>query len=179
MIWYRDPTAAFASDQLHRFLPTPSMTVPEQLNAIVRLAAYYAVAVVALTRSTRPLGLLAVVAGVTVAVNEARERSSGVEGFGFAPVAACVPPSRDNPFMNLSLNDMRFAPARPAACDATDPAVQAQIAGALSPMPTDDHFAMGRTDRQFYTMPCTTAANRQVEFADWLYKKDGKTAKGY
>ena len=38
---------------------------------------------------------------------------------------------------------------------------------------SDDIFDKKNLERQFYTMPISTIPNKQIDFANWLYKLDG------
>lgn len=180
--WYRDPVAAFSEGRALQFFPTREMDVAGQLNATFRFALYYGALASLLSRSLRPARLTLVVAMATAALFEARAgmRSASAETFlgGLLPEARppCVAPTVDNPFMNVALGDR---PDRAPACDVTEGGTKVAMERAFPSVPSDDHFAGGRTDRQFYTMPSTTVPNDQGGFADALYRRTGPSAKGY
>jgi hypothetical protein len=169
MIWYKDPAAAFGPKELHIFFPTRQMALPQQLNAMLRLCVYWSVAVALITRDPKYLVPIALAAVATFAINEAyvARGSPGAEAFRGGP--ACVPPTDSNPHMNVMLSDYTVDPGRAAACDVTDPAVQAAVVDRMPALPQDDPFADGRTDRQFYTMPVTTIPNDQEGYRNFLY----------
>jgi hypothetical protein len=170
-IWYKDPLGAFGPAVLHRFFPTRQMSLPQQLNAVVRLVAYWCLAVTLVQRDLRHMLPLLAVAVATVAIHEAYARNQGTVSEKFLGRLArpCQRPTDDNPHMNVMWGDYTGAPDRSPACDVTDPAVQAAVQTHTARLPQDDPFTDGRTDRQFYTMPSTTIPNDQDGYAAFLY----------
>lgn len=82
-------------------------------------------------------------------------------------------PTRDNPFMNtLPMSMDRDPEAELADPDRSYDTIQHHIEEAFSQgMYRDfsDVFGRESSQRQFYTVPNTAKANRQEEFANWLY----------
>jgi hypothetical protein len=171
-IWYRDPLAAMGPKALHKFFPTTHMHIRDQLNAVVRFALYYSIALMLVTRRLGCLRIFIAVALLSVIVYEVYRRRGPL---GLVDTAhfeqngvRCSPPSRDNPHMNVMLADYS-KPQRPPACDVTIPSIAARVVAATPPVPNDDPFSEGRMDRQFYTMPNTTIPNDQSGYVDFLY----------
>lgn len=171
-IWYRDPLAAFGPESLHKFFPTTQMHLREQLNAAVRFALYYSIALTLVTRRVGAMRIFVAVALLSVGVYEVYQRR---EALGLTDTshftqngAPCSRPTPDNPHMNVMLGDYD-APGRAAACDVTIPLVAAATTAATPPVPSDDPFSEGRMDRQYYTMPNTTIPNDQAGYIDFLY----------
>jgi hypothetical protein len=85
-----------------------------------------------------------------------------------------------NPFNNILVNEITYAPTRAEAPDITSP--QAKIA--LDDFfrvqwysdPTDV-FGKSQSQREFVTAPVTTIPNDQGSYQDWLYRIPGKTCK--
>ena len=146
------------------------MSLTQQLNALFRLALYYSVIMVLLTRRPMHLTVLLTTSALTALVFELSGRK---EAFFVGAKPKCALPSKDNPFMNLLIGTNRDA----AACDPLSAGVKARIALADRTPPTDGPFEHGRTDRAFYTMPNTEVPNRRDELAQWLYsgQKDRTT----
>jgi hypothetical protein len=171
-IWYRDPLSAFGQKSLHKFFPTTQMHLREQLNAVVRFALYYSIALTLATRRVGAMRIFAAVALLSVIVYEVylRRMTLGLaDASHFVQNGApCSRPTPDNPHMNVMLSDYA-APNRAAACDVTIPLVAAATSAATPPVPSDDPFSEGRMDRQFYTMPNTTIPNDQAGYVDFLY----------
>lgn len=155
------------------------MTLEEQLNAVVRLAVYWSVAVTLIKKNVRYMLPAVLVCAATVVIHEvvrSRGADALTEKYAGVPVAPCRMPTVDNPHMNVMMGDYLNLPEgspivanRPAACDVTDPLVQRVVDASVPSLPQDDPFADGRTDRQFYTMPSTTIPNDQKGYREFLY----------
>jgi hypothetical protein len=123
---------------------------------------------------------------VTFAVNEAfisRGVDKLAEQYSGYTAAPCVPPTDNNPHMNVMLGDYINMPNRPSACDVTNPVVKQAVRANIPDLPQDDLFSDGRMDRQFYTMPSTTIPNDQTGYRNFLFgdvmKPTVKTQHGY
>lgn len=84
----------------------------------------------------------------------------------------CVKPTLNNPFMNVTYVDQLDNPNREEACDISDPEIKKDIEDKFMNnlfRDVNDLFGKNNSQRQFYTMPSTTVANKQDEFARWLY----------
>lgn len=163
MIWYRDLAGAFNRDSAHKFVPLRTMNLTQQLNAAFRLSVYYAVIMTLLTRKTVHLTAAVIMGVLTAAVHEMSAR----ENFWSDPPAACVQPSKGNPYMNLTLADLERRPRRPAACAPLAATTAAAIDALDARPPTDGPYE--EHGSRFYTMPVTTAMNDQEGFAKALY----------
>lgn len=185
-IWYKDPVFAFGPNELHMFFPTRKMTLQQQLNSVMRLSIYWSIAVTFIKRDVRYMLPLVLTALVTFAVNEAfvsRGVDRMAEQYTGHIAAPCVPPTDNNPHMNVMLGDYIDMPNRPSACDVTNPVVKQAVRANTPDLPQDDPFADGRMDRQFYTMPSTTIPNDQTGYRNFLFgdvmKPTVKTQHGY
>lgn len=113
------------------------------------------------------------------------EGKKGREGF---VVSQPVPDFNDvgvvgapaNPFNNVLVSDIHYAPTRPAAPDITSTDAKITLDDLFRVQwysdPTDV-FGKSQSQRQFVTQPVTTIPNDQGSFQDWLYKIPGKTCK--
>ena len=84
----------------------------------------------------------------------------------------CTKPTRNNPFMNYTVNEILDNPTRPAACDYTDPKVNKELEDHFNYnlyKDIDDLFDKNNSQNRFVTMPFTTIPNDQGGFARWLY----------
>jgi hypothetical protein len=82
----------------------------------------------------------------------------------------CTAPTRDNPFMNVTVNQYSDNPQRSAACNPQK--VSADIEQNFNHdlyKDAGDIFSKENYQRQFYTMPSTTNPNKQGDYARWLY----------
>ena len=179
-IWYRDLRGFLADDKLSDFWPRPKRPLAEQVNAGVRFVTYYAFVLFVLRRNVNVLFLWLVTAGLSYVVFESHrldarnirgvmERLNVEKG---PDGTMCVPPTRDNPFMNVTLSDYETFPNRPKACRVTSRYTKSRAEREFDHnlyVEDDDIFRRKSSSRQFYTTPSTTIPNDQTAFAKWCY----------
>lgn len=186
-IWYEDPAGFLTSDNLIKFIPDKDMTFEEQLNAVVRLTLYFSI-VILIVRGTPQIMFVPLAAMLFTYVlysNDVRQKQNKKRVLEKLNVRkthrgeVCVRPTPDNPFMNVSLSDLRDFPSRPAACDVSQSIVKKDVERYFNkglPRDIGDIFHKQASDRQYFTNPVTTIPNDQSGFASWLYQT-GKTCK--
>lgn len=85
-----------------------------------------------------------------------------------------------NPFNNVLVNEITYAPTRSEAPDITTPAAKVALDDFFRVQwysdPTDV-FGKSQSQREFVTAPVTTIPNDQGSYQDWLYRIPGKTCK--
>lgn len=164
-IWYRDLAAAFRLPHALRFVPQKDMSTREQLNSVFRLAVYFSVIMVGLTRKAS-YALVALGVGlVTALVNESSGAAAREAGEDFR-VRACTPPTPNNPYMNFV--HTVDAPLRAPACQSWTFPTRGDAprkGGAPKHLRPRDDWEFDR----FYTMPSTTGVSDQRQFANFLY----------
>lgn len=182
-IWYRDLGNFMRGNRVSHFIPLGSMTLVEQLNAILRFALYFSVVIFTVRRDLRlfyfPIGT----AGVTyiiMLVHEKKqlERREMFKRFGIREEGTCTLPTDNNPFMNVLMNEYAENPRRKPACE-YDGTVKKDMKKRFNRnlyRSVGDIFQKGASDRQYYTTPSTTIPNDQETFASWLYGR-GATCK--
>lgn len=190
-IWYEDLNVLVDKSKLSKYIPLNSYTKNEKLNAIMRFSLYLSVLLIILTAQVNYIFILIVVGILTYTVDFSYEEKENKKMEKFEDykkmkkdkhikkrnikpknyVRKCVLPTEHNPFMNFMVSDKRD---RKRACKTYN---NEEIEGLM-----DDKFSVGlfkdidsvysneNSQREFYTMPNTEAANRQGEFADWCYK---------
>ena len=173
--WYDDMYILF--DDLQSFYPTEEMDFDARLNAIMRMAIYAGVILTLLTANYLFLFIPIGVSLFTITLyNKFR---TNFENF-FSEVAnkQCTVPTDDNPFMNF--NQITDDRCRTPAC--------ASFNNTLLKKDIEEKFQVGlyrdatdiygkeNNQREYYTMPCTTAVNDQTAFAKWCYET-GPTCK--
>ena len=184
-IWYQDLGGFMSSTEaLYSFIPLPNMSLAEQLNAILRFAIYYGVAVFIFQGTTKALLIPFVVAAITYGVfkhtDEMHKNETDAmqtQNISIDPQTKrhCTLPTKENPFMNILQTDYAKNPNRPAACDITRPSIRKKIdklylnEGLYNKTDTTDIFGRNTGMRQFYSNPSTTIPNDQGAFAKWLY----------
>jgi hypothetical protein len=158
--WYDDPSILFTKDTWYTFVPTPTMTVPEALNAVVRFAVYLSVLLFATSIDPWYLMLIPLVMGVTVFLNYwFPEVKKMTEGFVTSYVGEDKTlPTADNPFMNAPLSDIHVNNDRPPAADITKMDVRDKVNEAFAQtsniyMDTTDVFDLVQGQRNFHTVP--------------------------
>jgi hypothetical protein len=118
--------------------------------------------------------------GFVVAEPKGGFNATGVSGnpVGSGSMAAVGNPS--NPFNNVLVSDIVYAPTRTEAPDITTPEAKIALDDFFRVQwysdPTDV-FGRSQSQREFITMPSTTIPNDQGSYQDWLYKIPGKTCK--
>lgn len=89
-------------------------------------------------------------------------------------------PTAANPFMNVSPDEIKYNPTRPAAANINGADVNDTLDAFFrvqwSSDPTDV-FGRNQSQRQFVAMPSTSIPNDAGSFQNWLYRIPGKTCK--
>ena len=159
--WYDDPSVLFRSDTWSRFVPTPKMSVPDALNAVVRFSAYLSVLLFLTSLDPWYLLIVPVVMGLTIFLRGwFPEAKKMVESFVSSYVGEDETlPTPDNPFMNAPLTDILDNPNRPPApADVTTKEVRAKINAAFAKtsnmyLDTTDVYDLVQSQRNFHTVP--------------------------
>lgn len=89
-------------------------------------------------------------------------------------------PTAENPFMNVSIPDIKYDPKRPAAANISAPKVSDALDAFFRVQWTSDPtdvFGRTQSQRQFVAMPSTSIPNDQESYQNWLYRIAGKTCK--
>lgn len=85
-----------------------------------------------------------------------------------------------NPFHNVLVDEIKYAPTRPPAPDITTPERKTALDEFFRVQwysdPTDV-FGKAQSQREFISAPSTTIPNDQESYQNWLYKIPGKTCK--
>jgi hypothetical protein len=83
----------------------------------------------------------------------------------------CRSPTKDNPFMNGSVEDI--GKYSPIACNSDDEDIKSQITEKFNEdlfKNTTDLFEHKNAERQFYTVPVPNGIPDTIKFANWTYK---------
>jgi len=158
--WFSDPSSLFTKDSWSVFVPTPTMTVPEALNAVVRFSVYLAFLLFLTSMDPWYLLIIPLVMGISILLNAWFPTAKKItEGFVSSYVGTEETlPSADNPFMNAPLTDIQDNPDRPPAADVTRLDVRDKVNAAFAQtsniyMDTSDVFDLVQGQRNFHTVP--------------------------
>jgi hypothetical protein len=158
--WYSDPSVLFRSDTWIQFVPTPAMTVPEALNAIVRFSVYLSALLFLTSLDPWYILIIPLVMVITIGLNAWFPQAKKMtESFVSSYVGTEeTMPSHDNPFMNASLAEIHVNNNRPPAADVTRLDVRDKVNQAFAQtsniyMDTSDVFDLVQAQRNFHTVP--------------------------
>ena len=187
-IWYEDIYQFVHIANLPKFVPMPSMTLAEKLNASLRFSIYFAIILFLAQHQPNVFFVPVFVAIFTYGLfafydaNTKAEKdmlmSLNLSKCGPKKREACVLPTHDNPMGNILISDIVLNPDRPAACSITTSNVKKRAEKIMNSLykDVDDIWSAKTSTRTFYQTPIQTIPNKQTEFAEWLYKT-GKTCK--
>jgi hypothetical protein len=195
-IWYKNIVSFFSPDNVLDFIPSSKMNYTEKLNTILRLSLYISIVSYLATNDFRSIGLFVIVAIVTFFMNHVDENTEKYQDTMFTHLdndndndnanvskrkilkKKCTKPTKENPFMNVMMNEYSDNPQRDAACDVSE--VHKYVDEYFNEdlfRSVDDIYNKNSSVRQYYTTPNTTIPNDQEGFANWLYKFPEKTCK--
>jgi hypothetical protein len=193
-IWYKNIVDFFDIHNLLHFYPTSEMNFSEKLNSVLRLSGYLSIIIYSLKNDYRSSFIFIMTAFVTFImfvldenkekyVNENRKHDMYDDSYESDEIEYdkknCTKPTRENPFMNVMMNEYEENPKRHKACEPTiivNKYIDEYFDEDLY-RTTDDIYNKNASERQYYTMPSTEIPNDQDKFANWLYGINEKTCK--
>lgn len=175
--WYEDPSILLNINRITEFFPTDTMTYSEKLNSIFRLSILISLILMIIRKNYLYL-YIAILGGFFTYLLDKNKNNEDFEHLNNSnnnikndKQKNCNPPTKDNPFMNLLLSDIKYDPNH-KACDKTY-GVKNDINKYFDHnlyKDVGDVFNNNNSQRQYYTTPSTTLPNDQTSFANWLYK---------
>jgi len=178
MIWYEDPIKFLINkDNWFSIIPDSDMSLENQLNSLVMFSIYFAMIMLIIRNDTRILYIVIFTCLLTwmfhkhkVSENFAQKDLYNKMNIGKDPIndKYCVKPTKNNPFMNVSLKDYDEFPNRPSACKDNDDVVN-DLFKQGAPVDETDVFGVKGGDRQFFTNPSTTIPNDDNAFRNFLF----------
>lgn len=191
MIWYKDFNNFLDTNTVLDVVPTEKMTFTEKLNALFRFSIYASIILYAISNNSKSFLLMIIFGGITYALyvtetkehlelndkidNNLEENKKSLKSLK----KECTVPTKNNPFMNVLINEYEENPTRKKACF-----INKQVGEYVDKYfnedlyrSVDDIYQKNASERQYYTMPSTEIPNEQDKFAKWLYGIDGKTCK--
>ena len=203
IFWSDSPYVLIEKDNLIKFFPKKNETDIQRLNAIARLSLYVSIVLIFYKSDITYINIFIGALIFTYYIhkyksdneksNEKSEIKTITKDTSNSNIEAlenqtneCTMPTKNNPFMNLTMADLNnidektgLTVDRAPACDITDPKVKEEIDDKFNDglfRDVNDIFGKMNSQRQFYTMPSTGLVNRQDDFAKWLYLNE-KTCK--
>jgi hypothetical protein len=166
-LWYKNPSILFKN--YNQFFPKNTMNKNEKINAIARLAVYYAVLIIGLKMDSKWLAVSVVLLVLTLFLGQS-------DNFDTTNENNCVKPTKENPFMNFTVGDLLENPNRPKACPVSKVRdEQLKLFRSNNIFPDDtDLWGNYINDRNFYTLPSTEIVNDQTGFANFLFGDFGR-----
>lgn len=180
VIWYLNLNDFLLNkDTIMDIIPDKSYSLEEQLNSAMRFAIYFTVLLFIVKRDYRVIYFAVFVAFITWLIYN-QYKQDGVEKrelfdkMGIKEDSkqnACIKPTAENPFMNVSNVDYADFPNRPKACTILNSKKESSDFFEKDlHREDDDIYKKGGSTRQFFTMPFTTIPNDRKSFQEWLYK---------
>jgi hypothetical protein len=160
----------FNKDKYLEFYPTKNMSKLDKSHAIARFAIYYGILIYIFDLDSKWLSISAMLLILSLYLTSVDT---------FVSTDKCTKPTSNNPFMNFIFGDEID---KSKACELTEDVRNEQIKLFRNESLLDktDLYGKNSSDRNFYTMPSTTALNDQEGFARFMYgdfnhcKADGK-----
>ena len=160
--WIADPSVLFRQDTWLAFVPTPSMTVDQSLNAVVRFVTYLSALLFLCSMDFRYILYIPVTMLVTVALHKwfpvAKEMFQGSPFVSSYVGTAKTQPTVDNPFMNPTLVDINENPNKPPPTDITTREARDKVNASFAQtsnlyMDTSDVYANMQSQINFHSVP--------------------------
>lgn len=178
--WYNDISIILNKNRLDEFFPITSMTLEEQLNALVRLLLYLSIILLLFRKNINYVYLFLFGLVFTFLIykySKNNSKKTSVENFYpfFDKKVKYIKPTIDNPFMNIEFDDYIKRPNRETITKLNNydnKKINKLIENKFNfnlYKDASDIFSKNNSQRQFYTMPVTTIPNKQTKFAKWLY----------
>lgn len=178
MIWYEDPIKFLTNkDNWFSIIPDSDMSLESQLNSLVMFSIYFAIIILIVRNDTRVLYIVVFTCLLTWMFHRHKVSENFAENALYDKMNIhkdainekyCVKPTKDNPFMNVTLKDYDDFPNRPSACKDNNGEVD-RLYKQGAPVDDTDVFGVKGGDRQFFTNPSTTIPNDVNSFRDFLF----------
>lgn len=177
--WSQEISILWNKKRWIEFFPTKDMNEIEKLNAIARLFIYTSILLLVYKGEIWPLYIAIFGLGITLFLYKTLgSTSSSDKHISKAELSIindknndkCTRPTKDNPFMNVTVNEYMDDPTRPEACEyeKVKPNVETHFDHNLY-KDINDLFDKNNSQRMYYTAPITTVPNDQGGYAKWLY----------
>ncbi|XWV26455.1 hypothetical protein QJ857_gp0614 [Tupanvirus soda lake] len=188
VFWLEDPTILFRDGNYYRIFPTSGMTKIQMLNSLTLFFLYLTILFLLFCDNSEYIyipiiAIIIIIFLYFIQKNDHNETSKEYFNKNTEDIfnkklqnetkkRYCQKPTRDNPFMNITLADLMDDPERDSACIEPKDINKEMINKYNDKIFNDinDVYERGHAQRQFYTMPVTSIPNDQTAFAKWLYE---------
>lgn len=167
-------------------IPTENMTLEEKLNTISRLILFIGIISAFIFNDSRYILFIIIMLTISIVIYNfqnnnllSAEKFLEDKNLDIIDNKICTKPTVDNPFMNPTLNDIKYNSNKPNACSIDNSKINNLINDSFYSRvfrEAGDIYGKLSSERQFYTVPSTSIPNDQTSYAEWLYKR-GKTCK--
>ena len=195
-IWFKDFPHFFTKENYIHFFPSKGMSFTEQLNALTRLSIYFSIVIFVIKQNSHIFFVPIFMAGFTYFLYTIDSNNKTSETLYLDSKAQfkdkntdeiCSKPSKNNPFMNVLMNEYNDNPERKQACNISRSDIKATTKKMFNTnlyRDVDDIFQKNASDRNYYTNPVTTIPNDMAAFAKFLYPlpktcKEGSSTQCY
>lgn len=162
-------------------IPNNYMTAEEKLNAIIRLIMFIGIIATLVFNDSRYILFVIIIMIISIILyNYQHEKIVQTEKYlnsnnlDIVDNKKCVKPSKDNPFMNPNILNIKMGEEQYQACSIEKPHINEGMKKYFYTnilRETDDIYDKSLLERQFYTVPSTSIPNEREKLGDWLYNR--------
>jgi hypothetical protein len=194
--WFEDPLILLKQKYIMELIPKNEMSRNQKLNAVMRVVLGLTIIGYAISRRTAILisaflvGVISIVYWWNGSRYEKEAIKEGLEAMNQArfstPELELTKPTKDNPMMNIRVNDILDNPTRAPALPSFDPKVEKEINDKTKDFVTEqfnsdpkirellfsdlvETIKFDDSMRNFHSMPSTSLPNDQGAFAQFCY----------
>ena len=181
-IWYEDLRYFLRIDNLFDFIPSSSMNDNEQLNAFFKLSIYLGILMYLYTNKSKSFIVPTIVGIITYVIHDVIGKSEEFKVKNRNVQLSkkkFTKPTKQNPFMNVLMNEYVENPVRPQASDISKVHKYVDKYFDENVFSSKDNSSFDTTNsrRQFVTMPNTSIPTDQDELLKFFYPMPEKTCK--
>lgn len=169
-LWYNNPKVLL--DKPEDFFPSKNLNRIQKINSLARFSIYYSILILILNHNSKWLSIGIIIMLISIFLGTSESFISIDKTLN---PNECQKPTKNNPFMNYTINDLLTNPDRPISCkyDDVKDTMRKEFRTHLY-TDTNDIWGKFISDRNYYTMPNTQIVNDQTGFALWCFGNSGE-----